>query len=129
MNELKKHIHDNANGLNYTLVNDHYLPNLTAAAPAEQHPIGRWGRLHKNYLKEQHPLRYNQLVLSGELGSYLAKLDKQAEEQLALIVQQMQEAEGVTEALKAANQMEWVQRMNNIRNRAEEIVKTELIFA
>ena len=128
MTELKKHIHDNANGLDYTLVNDYYLPNLTAAAPAEQHPIGRWGRLHKNYLKEQHPIRYNQLVLSGELGSYLAKLDEQAEEQLALIVQQMQEAEGVTEALKAANQMEWVQRMNNIRNRAEEIVKAELIF-
>jgi len=129
MNELKKHIHDNANGLDYTLVNDHYLPNLTATAPAEQHPIGRWGRLHKNYLEEQHPVRYNQLVLSGELGSYLAKLDEQAEDQFALIIQQMQEAEGVTEALKAANQLEWVQRMNSIRNRAEEIVKAELIFA
>ena len=82
MNELKKHIHDNANGLDYTLVNDHYLPNLTAAAPTE-HPTGRWGRLHKMYLKEQHPIRYNQLLLSGELGGYLAKLDKQAEEQLA----------------------------------------------
>ena len=125
MIDLKKHIHDSANGLDYTLVNDHYLPNLTAAAPTE-HPTGRWGRLHKNYLKEQHPIRYNQLVLSGELGSYLAKLDEQAEEQLALIVQQMQEAEGVTEALKAANQMEWVQRMNNIRNRAEEIIWQQL---
>ena len=129
MNELKNHIHDNTNGLDYTLVNDYYLPNLTAAAPAKQHPIGRWGRLHKKYLKEQHPVRYNQLVLSGEPGDYLAKLDEQAEEQLALIVQQMQEAEGVTEALKAANQMEWVQRMNNIHNRAEEIIKAELIFA
>ena len=126
MNELKKSIHDNANGLDYTLVNDHYLPNLTAAAPAKQHPIGRWGRLHKNYLKEHHPIRYNQLLLSGELGSHLAKLDEQAEEQLALIIQQMQEAEGVTEALKAANQMEWVQRMNNIRNRAEEIIWQQL---
>ena len=87
MNELKKHIHDNANGLDYTLVNDHYLPNLAAASPAEQHPIGRWGCLHKNYLKDHHPIRYNQLVLSGELGSYLVKLDEQAEEQLALIVQ------------------------------------------
>ena len=126
MNELKNHIHDNANGLDYTLVNDYYLPNLTATAPTEQQPIGRWGRLHKNYLKEQHPIRYNQLVLSGELGSYLAKLDEQAEEQLALIVQQMQEAEDVTEALKAANQMEWVQRMNSIRNRAEEIIWQQL---
>lgn len=128
MNELKKHIHDSANGLDYTLVNDYYLPNLTAASPAEQHPIGRWGRLHKKYLKEQHPIRYNQLVLSGELGSYLAKLDEQAEEQIALIIQQMQEAEGVTEALKAANQMEWVQRMNNIRNRAEEIIYNEIVY-
>ena len=127
MNELKKSIHDNANGLDYTLVNDHYLPNLTVAAPAE-HPSGRWGRLHKRYLKEHHPIRYNQLLLSGELSSYLAKLDKQAEEQLALIIRQMQEAEGVTEALKGADQLEWVRRMNSIRNRAEEIVKTELIF-
>ena len=128
MNELKKSIHDNANGLDYTLVNDHYLPNLTAAAPAEQHPTGRWGRLHKRYLKEHHPIRYNQLLLSGELGSYLAKLDKQAEEQLALIIRQMQEAEGVDEALKAADQLEWVRRMNSIRNRAEEIIQKELIF-
>ena len=128
MNELKKSIHDNANGLDYTLVNDHYLPNLTAAAPAEQDPTGRWGRLHKTYLKAQHPVRYNQLLLSGELGNYLAKLDKQAEEQLALIVRQMREAEGVTEARKAANQLDWVRRMNNIRNRAEEIIVSELIF-
>ena len=98
MTTMKKSIHDNANGLNYTLVNDHYLPNLTAAAPAE-HPTGRWGRLHKMYLKEQHPVRYNQLLLSGELSGYLAKLDKQAEEQLALTIRQMQEGEGVTEAL------------------------------
>ena len=104
MNELKKHIHDNANGLDYTLVNDHYLPNLTVAAPAE-HPTGRWGCLHKTYLKAQHPVRYNQLLLSGELSGYLAKLDKQTEEQLALTVRQMQEAEGVTEALKAADQL------------------------
>ena len=128
MTTMKNSIHDNANGLDYTLVNDHYLPNLTVATPTEQHPTGRWGRLHKRYLKEHHPIRYNQLLLSGELGSYLAKLDKQAEEQLALIIRQMQEAEGVTEALKAADQLEWVRRMNSIRNRAEEIIKSELIF-
>ena len=128
MTTMKNSIHDNANGLDYTLVNDHYLPNLTVAAPTEQHSTGRWGRLHKRYLKEHHPIRYNQLLLSGELGSYLAKLDKQAEEQLALTIRQMQEAEGVTEALKAANQLDWVRRMNSIRNRAEEIIKTELIF-
>ena len=102
MNKLENSIHDNANGLDYTLVNDHYLPNLTAAAPAEQHPIGRWGRLHKKYLQEHHPIRYNQLLLSDELSSYLAKLDKQAEEQLVLTVRQMQ--------------------------KAEEIIKSELIF-
>ena len=129
MNELEKSTHDNANGLDYTLVNDYYLPNLTVAAPAEQHPTGRWGRLHKTYLKEQHPIRYNQLLLSGVLGSYLAKLDKQAEEQLALTIRQMQEAEDVTEALKAADQLEWVRRMNSIRNRAEEFINAELIFA
>ena len=128
MNELKKFIHDNTTGLDYTLVNDHYLPNLTAAAPAEQDPTGRWGRLHKTYLKAQHPVRYNQLLLSGELSGYLAKLDKQTEEQLALTVQQMQEAEGVTEAPKAADQLEWVRRMNNIRNRAEEIVYNEIVY-
>ena len=128
MTTMKNSIHDNANGLDYTLVNDHYLPNLTAAAPAEQHPTGRWGRLHKRYLKEQHPIRYNQLLLSGELASYLASLDKQANEQLALIIRQMQDAEGVTEALKEDNQLEWVRRMNSIRSRAEEIIKTELIF-
>ena len=128
MTTMKISIHDNANGLDYTLVNDHYLPNLTVATPTEQHPTGRWGRLHKRYLKEHHPIRYNQLLLSGELGGYLAKLDKQAEEQLALIIRQMQEAEGVTEALKAENQLEWVRRMNSIRNRAEEIIQEELIF-
>lgn len=127
MTTLKNTLHDSNNGLDYTLVNDHYLPNLTAAASAE-YPTGRWGRLHKMYLKEQHPIQYNQLLLFGELGGYLAKLDKQAEEQLALTVRQMQEAEGVTEALKAADQLEWVRRMNSIRNRAEEIIKTELIF-
>ena len=128
MTALKNTLHDSNNGLDYTMVNGYYLPNLTVAAPTEQHPTGRWGRLHKRYLKEHHPIRYNQLLLSGELGGYLAKLDKQAEEQLALTVRQMQEAEGVTEALKAANQLDWVRRMNSIRNRAEEIIKSELIF-
>ena len=128
MTTLKNTLHDSNNGLDYTMVNGYYLPNLTVAAPTEQHPTGRWGRLHKRYLKEHHPIRYNQLLLSGELSGYLAKLDKQTEEQLALTVRQMQEAEGVTETLKAADQLEWVCRMNSIRNRAEEIIKSELIF-
>jgi len=128
MTTLKNTLRDSNNGLDYTMVNGYYLPNLTVAAPAERNPTGRWGRLHKRYLKEQHPVRYNQLVLSGELGNYLAKLDKQAEEQLALIIQQMQDNEGVNEALKAKNQLEWVRRMNGIRSRAEEIIQKELIF-
>ena len=128
MTTLKNPLHDSNNGLDYTLVNDHYLPNLTVAAPAERHPIGRWGRLHEKYLQEHHPVRYNQLVLSGELGSYLTARDEQADKQLALIIRQMQDAEGVTEAPKAENQLEWVRRMNSIRSRAEEIIKTELLF-
>ena len=127
MTTLKNTLRDSNNGLDYTMVNGYYLPNLTVAAPAE-HPTGRWGRLHKKYLKAQHPVRYNQLLLSGELSGYLAKLDKQTEKQLALTVRQMQEAEGVTEALKAADQLEWVRRMNSVRNRAEEIILREIVF-
>ena len=128
MTTLKNTLQDSNNDLYYTMVNGYYLPNLTVAAPTEQHPTGRWGRLHKKYLEEHHPVRYNQLVLSGELGSYLSSLDKQADEQLSLIIRQMQDAEGVTEALKAENQLEWVRRMNSIRSRAEEIIQKELIF-
>ena len=111
----------------------HYGQRLLSAesdrsAPTEQHPTGRWGLLHKRYLKEHHPIRYNQLLLSGELDGYLAKLDKQAEEQLALIIRQMQDAEGVTEALKAADQLEWVRQMNSILNRTEEIILREIVF-
>ena len=91
--------------------------------------MGRWGRLHKQYLEESHPIRYNRLVLSGELWTYLADMNEQAQNRLELMIQQMQQIEGVTEALKAQDQMEWVRRMNNIRNRAEEIIKAELIFA
>ena len=85
--------------------------------------------MHKWYLKEYHPVRYQVLLLSGRLNTYLADTDTQAEEQLELLTQQMAEREGVNEELKAANQMEWVQRMNSIQNRAEEVIKAELIFA
>lgn len=85
--------------------------------------------MYKRYLKEHHPVRYQALLLSGRLNSYLADIDAQAEEQLELLTQQMAEREGVNEELKAANQMEWVQRMNRIQNRAEEVIKAELIFA
>ena len=125
MDKLKEHIYDESNGLHYTLEGDYYIPDLKL--PEENRPIGRFGRLHRDYLKEQHPARYSYLVLNGELWTYLADLNDQAKERLELIIEQMKVAEGVTEELKGRNQLEWVGRMNNIRNRAEEIIRSELI--
>lgn len=126
MEELKKHIYDESIGLRYTLVLDYYIPDLKL--PEEPRPIGRYGRLHRDYLKEEHPARYTSLVLTGKIWTYLADLNEQAEERLELIIEQMKAADDVTEELKARNQMEWVRRMNNICNRAEEIIKSELIY-
>ena len=126
MDKLKKHIYDESNGLHYTLEGDYYIPDLKL--PEENHPIGRFGRLHRDYLKQEQPARYNSLLLIGELWTYLADLSEQAEERLDLIIEQMKAAEGVTEELKARNQLEWVGRMNNIRNRAEEIIRSEMIY-
>ena len=114
------------NGLKYTLVGDYFLPNLALAE--ERRPIGKWGRLHREYLKQEHPVLFNSLVLSGRLWTYLADLNEQAQERLDRIMQQMREAEGVTERLKAADPMAWVQRMNSIAARAEEIIREELIY-
>ena len=105
---------------------DYYIPNLKL--PEENRPIGKWGRMHREYLKEHHPIQYTNLVLSSKLWTYLADLNEQAQEQLDRIIQQMKTAEGVTEALKAADPTAWVQRMNSIRNRAEEIIREELIY-
>ena len=96
--------------------------------PEESRPIGRWGRMHREYIKEHNPIRFNDLCLSGELWTYLADLHEQAQNRLELIVEQMKIAEGVTEEMKSSNQMAWVGAMNSIRNRAEEIVKNELIY-
>ena len=126
MDKLKEHIYDESNGLHYTLVGDYYIPDLKL--PEENRSIGHYGRMHRNYLKEQHPARYSNLALSGELWTYLADLNDRAEERLDLIIEQMKAAEGVTEELKTQNQLEWVGRMNNIRNRAEEIIRSELIY-
>ncbi|MEZ3491611.1 MAG: TnpV protein [Lachnospiraceae bacterium] len=126
MDKLKKHIYDGNNGLHYTLVDDYYIPDLKL--PEESRPIGRYGRLHREYLKREHPVRYSSLILTGKLWTYLADLNEQVEERLDLIMEQMKTAEGVTEELKARNQLEWVGRMNNIRNRAEEIIKSEMIY-
>ena len=112
--------------ISYPPVGDYHIPNI--ALPEENRPIGRWGRLHRDYLEQHHPIRFNDLVLSGQLWTYLADLNEQAQERLSLIVEQIKASEGVTEELKAADQMAWVKAMNSIRNRAEEIVKSELIY-
>ena len=112
--------------ISYTLVSDYYIPNI--ALPEENRPIGRWGRMHRDYLEQHHPIRFNDLVLSGQLWTYLADLNELAQDRLSLIIEQMQAAEGVTGELKVTNQMAWIGAMNSIRNRAEEIILRELIY-
>ena len=128
MTEMKKHIYDENNGLWYELIGDYYIPVLTLSSE-EQRPIGKWGRMHRDYLKEYRPILFNDLILSGQLWTYLADLNEQAQERLSLIVEQMKASEGVTEELKANDQMAWVGAMNSIRNRAEEIILREMIYA
>ena len=124
MEKLKERITEN--GIDYILAGDYYIPDLKL--PEENRPIGRYGRLHREYLKQEHPARYSSLILTGKLWTYLADLNEQAEKRRDLIIEQMKAAEGVTEELKAQNQLQWVGRMNNIRNRAEEIINSELIY-
>ena len=126
-NIMPKRIHDNQNGLDYTLHGDYYFPELTAPETDSQ-PIGKWGRMHLAYLKEHRPGQYSHLILSGRLYRDLADLNEQAQARLEVIIQQMQLSEGVYERMKAQDQMLWVGRMNSIRNRAEEIILAELIF-
>ena len=114
-------------GGTYTQVGDYLLPDLKLPEE-EQQPIGVWGQRHRRYLKEHRRATYTTLLTSGKLNSYLANIDRQAEEMFLRLVKQMAEAEGVTETLKAADPMEWVGRMNNIRNKAMEIVNRELIY-
>ena len=112
--------------LEYIRSGDYFIPNLTL--PEETRPMGKWGRMHREYLKEHKPIQYNCLLLSGKLWTYLADLNEQAQDRLERIIDQMKTAEGVTEELKAADPMAWVGAMNNIRNRAEEIILQELIY-
>ena len=107
MEKLKERITEN--GIDYILAGDYYIPDLKL--PEENRPIGRYGRLHREYLKQEHPARYSSLILTGTLWIYLADLNEQAEERLNLIIEQMKAAEGVTEELKARNQLEWVQKI------------------
>ena len=124
--KLEPRIHDNRNGLDYVLTDHYYLPALRL--PEDKRPIGRWGRLHREYLKTYRPLLYNELLLSGRLQTILADLDEQAAERCRLIVQQMAKAEGITEELKASDLVCWVQAMNSIRSRAEEIIQAEMLY-
>ena len=112
--------------MQYIRMGDYFIPDLEL--PQESRPIGRWGRMHREYLKEHKPIQYNCLLLSGELRTYLADLNEQAQDRLERMIDQMKMAEGVTEELKAADPMAWVGAMNNIRNRAEEIILQELIY-
>ena len=124
---LEKYIYDNSNGLWYELHGDYYLPCL--AIPEEEvHTIGIWGRKHLQYLREHRPIIYSDLVLSGKMYSYLADIDTQARNKLDLLVTQLAEKEGINEHLKAQDQLAWVRAMNNIRNRAEEIILREVVY-
>ena len=114
-------------GGTYTQVGDYLLPDLKLPEE-EQQPIGVWGQRHRRYLKEHHRATYATLLTSGKLNGYLADIDRQAEEMFSRLVKQLSEKEGVTETLKAENQMLWVQKMNNLRNAAMEIVSNELIY-
>ena len=122
---MKKTIFEQMGGT-YTKVGDYYLPNLITTE--EEIEIGVWGQRHLRYIKQHHKVRYTNLLTSGKLNGYLADIDKQAENMLFRLVKQMAEREGVSEKLKADNQMEWVARMNNIRSRATEIVNHDIVY-
>lgn len=124
---MEKYIFDERNGLWYELQGDYYLPCLKLPE-GEQQPVGLWGQRHLRYIIQYRKVLYTNLLTSGKLNGYLSDLDKQAEDMFSRLVKQMAECEGVTEQLKAVNQMEWVARMNNIRSRAKEVINNELIF-
>ena len=115
------------NGIDYVLVGDYYISDLKL--PEEERSIGKYGRMHREYLRENHPILFNDLVLSCQLWTYLADINEQARDRLQAIISQMQKAESVTEKMKEDNQWEWILRMSSIHNRAEEIALNEIIFS
>ena len=125
---MEKHIYNEQTGISYTLQGEYYLPDLALPDEEKGVEIGIWGQRHLRYIKQHRKVLYLNLLTSGKLNGYLSDIDKQAEDMFFRLVKQMAEREGVTEQLKADNQMEWVSRMNNIRNRATEIVNTDLIY-
>ena len=125
---MDKYIFDNNNGLWYELNGDYYIPCLTLPAEEEK-PIRVWGQRHLRYLKDHHKVTYTNLLTSGRLDAYLADVDEQATDMFFRLVKEYADSQGLTEQLKADKPLEWVQRMNNIRNAVEEVINTELIFA
>ncbi len=125
---MDKYIYDESNRLWYELRGDYYFPCLTLPAEKEQ-SIGLWGQRHKRFLMEHHKATYYTMLTSGKLNNYLAEIDRQAQERIEIITDQMKQTEGITEQLKAENALEWVQKMNQIRHTAEEIVYSEIIYA
>mgnify|MGYP002519364053 CR=1 FL=1 len=124
---MKKNFTDKITGISYTLQGDYYLPNLELPAE-EQQPIGVWGQRHFQHIKQHRKVLYTNLLASSKLNSYLADINRQAEEMFSRLVKDLSEKENVTEELKATDMMLWVQKMNNIRNRATKIVNAELIY-
>ncbi len=127
MSTINKQIHDQKNGLTYMLCGDYYLPDLNLSN-ADKTPLGHYGRMHLNYLREHRPGLYTRLILSGKLYEHLAEIDQTSQQRMVQIVSRMAQAEGIDERLKAKDQIAWVGRMNNIRQQAEEIILEELIY-
>ena len=127
MSTMNKQIHDQKNGLTYTLCGDYYLPDINLS-DADKTPLGHYGRMRLNYLQEYRPGLYTRLILSGKLYEHLAEIDQTSRQRMEQIIPQIAQAEGVDEKLKAKDQMTWVGRMNNIRQRVEEMVLEELIY-
>lgn len=126
---MKKHFTDETTGISYTLQGDYYLPDLALPTEEQKSNIGVWGMRHANYLKQNHKVVYYNLLTSGKLSSYLTDINERAEDMFQQLVKELSEKEDVTEQLKATDPMLWVQKMNNIRNRAKELVDTEIIYS
>jgi len=124
---MNKHFTDEKTGIGYTLQGDYYLPYLVLPTEKER-SIGIWGRRHLRYIRQHNPVFYTNLLTSSKLNEYLVDIDKQSEDMFFRLVKELAEKEGVTEQLKLENQMEWVQRMNNIRNKVNEIINYEIIY-
>lgn len=124
MQELKKRIHEN--GMDYVLVGDYYIPDLKVSE--KKRTIGHYGRLHREYLRQVKPMVFNELILTGQLWTYLADLNEQATERMNVMMEQFMKLEGVTEELKKRDRYEWVRRMNAIRSRVDEIIMHEMIY-